>query len=298
MKTPATPYCEHCGALIEVDSKFCAQCGNKLHKTAANQNQIQSEWPREAGEDPTGKPLTVVGICILAVVVGTVLFFGIYGSGAGRGIAVPSDVRQLIFDRSQFGGAISLSLPTEDSRKQFEEVRHTLYGMPPLIFTNAMNFDRQLLAYIIDRGFGRIESATLRSRYGNLGPKFFFFYEKAFRDLPGVRITSKGVTWVLGKRVLKAITYMNQYQASLMGVPITYCAVAFTYTVEGEIPGLGRVTKLFEGKAKAYVDPDDGKWKLENLVLADQGQDEFLELVRGKYSLEKASNLMQTGQRK
>jgi hypothetical protein len=40
MKTPATMYCGHCGSLIEADSKFCAQCGNKLHDTSANRSRI------------------------------------------------------------------------------------------------------------------------------------------------------------------------------------------------------------------------------------------------------------------
>jgi uncharacterized membrane protein YvbJ len=83
MKTPATTYCEHCGASIEADSKFCAQCGNKLQETSASQGQTQSEPPLEADKDPTSKPLVVVAACIIAVVVGTLLFSVVYKSTSG-----------------------------------------------------------------------------------------------------------------------------------------------------------------------------------------------------------------------
>ncbi len=75
METSATVYCEQCGALIEAASKFCAQCGNKqLHETSANESQKQSESPRETEKDRTSIPLAIAGICILALVAGTLLF--------------------------------------------------------------------------------------------------------------------------------------------------------------------------------------------------------------------------------
>ena len=59
---------------IEADSKFCAQCGSKLHETSANERPLQSERPRKMEKDPTSTPLGVAGICILVVLVGTLLF--------------------------------------------------------------------------------------------------------------------------------------------------------------------------------------------------------------------------------
>lgn len=85
MKTSATTYCEHCEALVEPDSKFCAQCGNKLHEASANRSQVQPETPpREGGRRSTNNstPLAVVGICILAVLVGSGLFFAAYKSSS------------------------------------------------------------------------------------------------------------------------------------------------------------------------------------------------------------------------
>lgn len=95
MKTPATTYCEHCGALIEADSKFCAHCGNKLQETSASQSQIQPEPPRKMEKDPTSKPLAVAGIGILAVLIGTLLFFGIYRTGSGRIPLLSDDSKEL-----------------------------------------------------------------------------------------------------------------------------------------------------------------------------------------------------------
>jgi hypothetical protein len=90
MKTPATMYCEHCGALVEADSKFCVECGNKLHETSTNQRQIQPEPPRKHGTSSPSIALAAVGICILVVLVGSLLF-----SVQTPGKPLPSDLPPL-----------------------------------------------------------------------------------------------------------------------------------------------------------------------------------------------------------
>lgn len=107
MKTPATMYCEHCGASIEADSKFCAECGNKLHDTSVNQSQIQSEPPRENGIRSTRTPREVMGIWILIVLVGSLLvFFAVDKSTFTSTKSLPSDLPPL----EKFAGHARLPL--------------------------------------------------------------------------------------------------------------------------------------------------------------------------------------------
>jgi hypothetical protein len=105
------------------------------------------------------------------------------------------------------------------------------------------------------------------------------FYDDGFLESPNVTVGEREIFWHVGKRVLDAVIYSKRYEAAPLGFPITFHALTFTYTISGELPEVGGVTRQFEGKAKAWIDPDDGKWKLDSLTLGDEGEKEFTALM-------------------
>ena len=46
--------------------------------------------------------------------------------------------------------------------------------------------------------------------------------------------------------------------------------MTFSYRLRGDFPGLPRCDTVFKGKAKAFLDPDTGKWNAE-AELDDEG---------------------------
>ncbi|MBI5807630.1 MAG: hypothetical protein HZA74_04440 [Ignavibacteriales bacterium] len=71
----------------------------------------------------------------------------------------------------------------------------------------------------------------------------------------------------LGDRRLKSIEYTNEYEAEPlgMGIKMKIFALTFKYEILSELPNIIINKAEFEGSAKAYLNPDNGKWKLDEL---------------------------------
>ena len=89
----------------------------------------------------------------------------------------------------------------------------------------------------------------------------------------------------IAKRQLKSIDYKNAYQGQIPphGVKTDFYAVTFSYRLKGDFPGLPRCDTVFKGKAKAFYDPDTGKWNAE-VELDDEGGHEYLKLLAARRS--------------
>ena len=83
---------------------------------------------------------------------------------------------------------------------------------------------------------------------------------------------------VLAVRKLKSIDFINEFERTVP-TKVKVFALTFTYLLEERLPGLPRINRTFQGKASVYLDPYDGKWKLENLFLEDNGGNEYLKLM-------------------
>jgi hypothetical protein len=179
-----------------------------------------------------------------------------------------------------------LVLPQEDSAELLHKLRTTRFGLAPIIFNKGFeNIDKQLLTYLVKDGFARIKTATLQSQYFSGSQHRFLFYEDKVKRFPGVTQIADGSFVVkIGSRVLKSITYANQYEAAPLGIRVKFYALTFAYTLQGALLGLPPINDTFEGKAKAYLDPDDGKWKLDQLNLGDRGSAEYLTSVHKQYT--------------
>lgn len=187
-----------------------------------------------------------------------------------------------------------------EERKKYEESYRRYGGLyepfiPPVHISNAGQISKPILLFLTQNGFAKVEEIkSWNNRYqffsysDTIKPYIFKgTYEHGKCQTTAFStpfFESGGFYILLGKRILKSIDYTNQYEATPGGVKIKYFALTFTYVLEtAKIPGLPKVTQQFQGKARAYLDPDDGKWKLDQFSLADADASEYLTLLVKQY---------------
>lgn len=162
------------------------------------------------------------------------------------------------------------------------------------------NVSQSILDFFIRCGYIRIEKNTVAIERNNQTREFKLIYyndkvkpyiirqyprssklEVLSGSLIGLPLNSSEI--LLASRKLKSIDYVNQYKGDplLTGVKTQIYALTFSYVMEEKLLGLPKIDKVFHGKAKAYLDPDDGKWKLwpEGLELEDHGSSEYTKLI-------------------
>ena len=219
---------------------------------------------------------------VKVVLVMLLIFSAHHKSFAGQGKAVPEHIRQLVFEKSSFSQPISFRLSCADDPVWKEKILSYSGGLPPVdIRLNCDDIDGTFLHFLTKTDFAKLED------FASIGSTKYDFLSYSNKIKPYIINNEtyehgrcRGCfSILLANRTLKSIDYTNQYEASPAGRKIKYYALTFTYALKEKFPGLPSITRQFEGKAKAYLDPDDGKWKLENLSLSDSGADEFLRLI-------------------
>jgi len=145
--------------------------------------------------------------------------------------------------------------------------------------------------------YAKKETMTLNIR--NTPTQFTFIYYLNNIKPYIIKSDQSGVEIIFAKRKLKNIVHRNNYIANVLGVNVRVCVFTFTYFLENQLPGLPKLNKQFEGKAKGHLDPDDGRWKVESVALSDRGEQEYLSLLTHEFTSDslklqqnlKASNL-------
>lgn len=192
---------------------------------------------------------------------------------------LPPEVRRVLFESGRFAEPISIVLPPEANTLALATYRRQLQGggLFPLAPLGDVNPDRDPgIGFLLRLGFLSLENIEARGQYTVSYP---LYAEKV--QWYGQFDKRGGVTLAVGRRKEREITYTNVYKASPLGVEVKVAAVTFSYTLEPILPLL-MDTRSFEGKARAYLDPDDGKWKLNNLELSDRGFAEFEKAAPGE----------------
>jgi len=176
---------------------------------------------------------------------------------------VPLEVHRLVFSRSEFARPVAITLPKEGDRAWLERLRTTRFGMSPLVLTQGFDqIDKRLLAYLIYQRWATAEAALMQSTgYPYRQEYTFLFYtENLARQQTVAKQPDGGFAMQVARRTLDSITYANQYQAAPLGVSIKVCALTFAYRLDRTLPGISiPMEKAYQGKAKAFLDPDDGQ---------------------------------------
>lgn len=201
---------------------------------------------------------------------------------------IPKPVRKVIFEKSEFSSPITLNLPQEDPPGTAQRLKSRKTGLPPIHISHARQIDEDVLDLLKRYGFVNIEKVGLRWSWSSPDRDFWYdilsysvtirpyICEGDFRYKPGI---FAGFKIRLASRILKSIDYKNEYEEFPMGIKVKYYAVTFSYTLNKEFPYYGElqralpreipeINRVYKGKAKAYLDPDDGLWKLESISLS------------------------------
>ena len=193
--------------------------------------------------------------------------------------SIPKPVRKVIFQYSGFLNYITLNLPREDNpaaAKKIKTFKDAKLRLPPTHISSARQIDPNVLSILGKHGFINLEEFHLRSRYGDARHTFLSYTDKIrpyicegnFKYKKGF---SKGFKIRLASRVLKSIDYKNENKATgIYAVTFSYkfnkefpCYEEIQKSLPGKIPS---INKIYKGKAKAYLDPNDDLWKLEQLT--------------------------------
>lgn len=227
------------------------------------------------------------------------LILSTFGCNPSSGI--PQKIRKLVFGGSRFSEPLTMTIPAEDSRKRFNELRQSPVVKWAIVTGSCGGgpcaldrIDRNLLSFVLQNGYATVEELTVHKKPGwpfasAAGPehlKFLFYTHKLKRFIhaKGADLFGKeNMEITMASRRLVSIDYTNQYEGSPMGIQTKFYALTFSYVLEEKLPGLPRVTKQFQGKAKAYLDPDDGQWKLQGIQLEDSGSWEYINLITSQY---------------
>jgi len=188
---------------------------------------------------------------------------------------VPQDIRQLVFEQSRFSQPITFQPPCSDDPSTKEKINASLINESFLNFLNKNKFVK-VDKSVMDPGTKYVREYRILSYSDTIVPYLLNPYKEKFTDVCNLHI-------ILAVRKLKTIDYTNEYEATPGGFKKKFFALTFTYTLSDIFPNLPQITKQFKGEARAFFDPDDGKWKLDKFSLEDQDNDEYMTLLIAQY---------------
>lgn len=210
--------------------------------------------------------------------------------------SLPEEIKRLVFEESRFAQPIVLELPVDDlaSRERLEHrlpQRGRRLALTPIISTDGFrNINKYVLSYLVDNELAQVESHFVQWTYSE-NEYHFLLYTPTFTGLPDTDNVSERYPFrpvlelPIGRRVMESIDYTNTYEQAIMGVSLDIWAIRFTYSLvtTTSLPKFPEVTQSFEGRARAYLDPDDGQWKLDQLELEDRAVGEYVRVIGERY---------------
>lgn len=208
---------------------------------------------------------------------------------------IPSYIENLVFKTSDFSIPVTLQIPLEDKSGMADEIRRTEQaadregGLVPRLIIWLLSMDKtpisqSVLDFLTHHDYVRVETITVNiGRERRLKEFKLLYYNDKIKPYI-IRQYSDASEILLGSRELKSVDYTNQYEGTLLetGAKTQFYALTFSYVLKNKLPELPQVNQVFHGKAKAYLDPDDGKWKFwhDGLELGDRNYGEYTTLMQ------------------
>lgn len=205
---------------------------------------------------------------------------------ACAGNSVPQGVRRVVFESGNFARPVLATVPRGKSEKELAEFRLWLQNyhgsppieLPPVPMDGDVDRNDSFVKFLVAKGFIQLEEFSWGTSHLSGG---FGNWTKYAHYTPRVEkyIVSRN-SLLIADRVLKNITYTNQYKRNPMGMgEQRVFALAFTYTLREICPDFPHVAKVFNGTAVTFQNPNDGHWELEEIRMSDQGANEYMTLV-------------------
>jgi hypothetical protein len=199
---------------------------------------------------------------------------------------IPPDIHRLFFENNKkFTDGIPLKIPSNSNPKEFEELANdpnpnNSYGfitMPKVYISTNDNYSSKMLNFFAFNKYVNVEGVWYAGK-----ARYFTFHTSALarydRHMMGNIYCISG-----GFRKLSSIDYANKYDDAPGGRKRTFYAITFSYTIINQLPELPKISKIFKGKAKAVLDPDDGSWKIINFELDENTQNIYSIYLEAMY---------------
>jgi hypothetical protein len=234
----------------------------------------------------------IIRICVISLsIIFLVLGVKFNKAYAQQWENIPQHIRQLVFEQSRFSLPITFQLPCSDDPSTKERIleewrKPTQSSFPPRGPQNAGLIDESFLHFLIENKFAKVDKFVM-----GRGTKYMREYKiLSYSDTIKPYIVkgdfeNNNFHIILAARTLKSIDYTNEYEATPAGFKIKFFALTFTYTLSDIFPNLPKTTKQFRGEARAFLDLDDGKWKIDKYSLEDQDSTEYMTLLRAQYDI-------------
>jgi hypothetical protein len=202
--------------------------------------------------------------------------------------SIPPDIKEIVFEKSKFAKPIAISIPCDDSDNEKwvanycnSKIYYGLDAAPIGFNSHSRMLDHNFLNYLLISGLASIKHYSTTNNYGKFDYPVMIYSSEIKKYL--VDPAAKCDSWLfkLGDRRLKSIIYTNEYEAEPMGMGIKMkiYALTFKYQILSELPNLIINKEEFEGNAKVYLDPDNGKWELDELKF-DKEENRAFELSK------------------
>jgi hypothetical protein len=225
------------------------------------------------------------------------LFFVINMSCSG----IPKEANEVIFESKRFK-EITFNLIPEDVNGE-NKIKAIISGK--LVFRGSYDYNNPI--YVNSLGAYISNNPSYGAFYGFLKKNGFLEFKEYSipyerENVPGVIFANlkrdfhkytnsfikyiseggNGLTCILATRKLEKIIYTNQYKQNILGVEMPVFVLNFQYSIKPNLPHLSSSNKLFEGAAKVVKNPDNGKYELSELKLADEGSNSIINLITDK----------------
>jgi hypothetical protein len=199
------------------------------------------------------------------------LIAGITLSGCNR---IPSEVYEVIFEKSAFTAPIGIDAGQDDGVDAVANAKSQRIDngfLPRIILPYYNNFDKSILSFLVQHGYSSVECVSMTNRL--FTRDYCFVVHKP-------NITELGS---IAQRHLLSITYSNKYNTTSFGTPLTIAALTFKYNLQSHNKNFPAVAQTFDGSGKAVLNPDTGRWQLEELSLSDRGTSIFVDYIHSHY---------------
>lgn len=200
--------------------------------------------------------------------------------------SIPSDIKEIVFDKSQFAKPIAISIPCDDSENEKWVAnycnKNVYYGLDaaPIGFnSHSRLIDTNFFNYLLVSHLATIKSYSTTNNYGKFDYPVMIYSSEIKKYLVDPYVNCNQWLFKLGDRKLKSIEYTNEYEAEPMGMGIKMkvFALTFKYEILSELPNIIIKKTEYEGNANTYLNPDNGKWELGELKL-DKNENSAFEL--------------------
>ena len=198
--------------------------------------------------------------------------------------SIPSDIKEIVFDKSQFAKPIAISIPCDDSENEKwvanycnSKIYYGLDAAPIGFNSHSRMLNQNFLNFLLVSGLVSIKHYSTTNNYGKFDYPVMIYSSEIKKHLVDPNINCNRWLFKLGERRLKSIEYTNEYEAEPMGMGIKMkiFALTFKYEILSGLPNIIIKKAVYEGNANAYLNPDNGKWELGELKLDKEENSAF-----------------------